>query len=117
MLLFFLILIFSWLMQLFLPWWSMVLVAAVLSFGIGRNFKQVILAGFCGCGILWLIEALYIAVSRGNLMTVRMAELFSLPASWLLFFVTFLLAAIAGMAGAWFGFSLRIIFKTRTNRA
>lgn len=112
MLLFFLIAIFSALLQLFLPWWSMVLAAVLLSFSMGKTFRHSFFSGLLGCGIVWPVYALFVTAFQGNLMTQRIAALFSLPASWILFVIGFLVAAIAGGMGAWTGYSLkRIISK------
>ena len=113
MLLFFLIAIFSALLQLVFPWWSMVIVAALLSFLMGKTFRHSFFSGLLGCGIVWLVYALFVTASTGNLMTQRIAELFSLPATWLLFVVSFLVAAIAGGVGAWTGYSLKGIISKK----
>ena len=105
--LFFLIALLSGLLQLWLPWWSMMLVAAGMSFLLGKTFWQTFLAGFLACGLVWLIYAIMIAITHGSLMTDRIASLFSLPASWLLYLVSFLIAAIGGGLGAWMGYSLK----------
>jgi hypothetical protein len=111
MLLFFLIAILSWLVQMFLPWWSMIVVTAALCFFMGRTMKQVFFAGFFGCGLVWPLYGLYINAVNGSLMTDRMSNLFSLPGSWLLFLVSFLVAAIAGSIAAAAGYSLKLVLK------
>ena len=111
MLLFFLIAILSGLIQIFLPWWSMTVMAAILCFFLGKNMKQVFIAGFFGCGIVWLLYSLYLTITNGSVMTERMANLFSLPGSWLLFLVSFLIASLAGSISAAAGYSLRLALK------
>lgn len=105
--LFLLIALLSGLLQLWLPWWSMILVAAGMSFLMGKTFLQTFLAGFFACGLVWLVYAVIITAANGSIMTDRIAILFSLPASWMLYVVSFLVAAIGGGLGAWLGYSLK----------
>ena len=106
-LLFLLIALFSGLLQLWLPWWSMMLVAAGMSFLLGKTFWQTFFAGFLACGFVWLVYALIITITNGSIMTDRIASLFSLPASWMLYLISFLVAAIGGGLAAWLGYSLK----------
>lgn len=110
MLLFFLIALLSAMVQVWLPWWYLVIVAAVMSLLVGRSFRHAFLSGFLACGLVWLVYALVIGITQGNLMTVRIAELFILPASALLYVISFLIAAAGGGLGAVLGFSLKRIF-------
>ena len=111
MLLLILIAIASFVMQLFLPWWSMALSAMLLSYLLGKKRWQVLFAGFFGCGIVWLIMAFYIHVTRGDLMTNRIAELLSLHGTLMLYVGTFLVAAIVGGVSALAGFFFKEIFE------
>ncbi|HUM46564.1 MAG TPA: hypothetical protein PLD84_06535 [Chitinophagales bacterium] len=116
MILFLLIALLSALLQFFLPWWTMMVAAAVLSFFLGKNFRHAFFAGSLACGMAWLIYELLITFIEGSLMTDRIAALFSLPASSLLCGISFLIAAIGGGLGAWLGYSLKKInsFSTQT---
>lgn len=107
MILFLLILLVSALLQLWMPWWSMLIAAAVLSYLAGKSYAHAILSAFFACGIGWLGYALIISYSEGNLMTNRVAELFTLPAPWLLYLVSFLFAAVTGAIGGWSGFAIK----------
>lgn len=107
MLLFLLIALASAALQIWFPWWSMVIAAAVLSFFMGKNFKQAFLSGFVACGLVWLVYAMMITSTEGSLMTDRIALLFTLPASWLLYVISFVIAATGGGLGASFGYSLK----------
>jgi len=111
MMLFFLIAVFSFLIQLLLPWWSMAIAAFIVSFGIGKKPLSTFLSGFCACGLVWLLYALFIHFTKGDLMTERIAQLFTLPSSWLLYLITLLLAAIIGGFASWSGLSLKHLLK------
>ena len=107
MILFLLILLISGLLQLWLPWWSMLIVAALLSYLAGKSYTHAILSAFLACGIVWLGYALMISGSEGNLMTNRVAELLTLPSAWLLYTISFIFAAVTGAIGAWSGFAIK----------
>jgi hypothetical protein len=113
MLLFFLIAILSFLTQLFLPWWSLAIVAFGCSFFLGKKAAQTFLIGFLACGLVWLLMALFIHFSKGDVMTDRIAVLLSLPSSWLLYLISFLIAGIVGGLAALSGFYLRMIMKDK----
>jgi hypothetical protein len=113
MLLFILIFIAAFLLQIFLPWWCMVIVAFAISMLLGKNAGQVFFAGFFACGTGWLAMAIYIHFTGGDLMTHRVAELFSLPGNAILYAVTFLVPAIVGGIAALSGFFLQEIFRRK----
>jgi hypothetical protein len=119
MMLFLLIAIVSFLLQLFLPWWSMALAAFAISFLLapraphgGKKSLHVFFTAFFACGIVWLIMAFYIHFTKGDLMTNRIAELISLKGNSTLYIGTFLIAAIVGGFAALAGFYLKEIFQT-----
>lgn len=107
MLLFFLIALLSALLQVWFPWWCIVIVAGVLSFFAGKSFTHALVGGFFACGSVWLLYAFFITTLEGSLMTERIAVLFKLQASWLLYVISFLIAATGGGLGALLGFSLK----------
>src|SRR5438105_9927251 len=96
MVLFFLIAIFSFLAQLVLPWWSMAAVAFAISFLLGKKSSSTFIFSFLACGIIWLLMAIYLHITRGDLMTNRIASLFSLHGSLMLYIGAFLIAGIVG---------------------
>jgi len=112
LILFFLIIICTFFGQLLLPWWSMCLFTIPLAFIFGRNFRHVIWSGFFGCGMVWLVIALVINESKGNIMTSRIASLFSAPSNVWLFLGAFIIPALLGGLSASAGFSLRRLYKS-----
>ena len=113
MLLFFLIAILSFLFQLFLPWWSLAIVAFGCSYFVGKKAAQTFFAGFLACGMVWLLMALFIHFSKGDLMTDRIAELLSLPSSSILYVAAFLIAGIVGGLAAVSGYYLKSAMNER----
>jgi len=112
MILFAVIAVLSFLFQLFLPWWTMAIASFIPAFFLGKKSSQVITGGFTACGLVWVLMALFVQLSKGNLMTIRIAELFSLPSPWLLFLVSFFIAGVVGGLAAYAGFLLK---KNLTN--
>ena len=117
MILFFLIAVFSFLLQLFLPWWSMTIAAFVISFLLGKKLWTVFFSAFLACGIVWLLMAVYIHFTKGDIMTSRIAELLSLSSSVMLYVGAFLTAGIVGGIAALAGFFLKEILKTKNEAA
>jgi hypothetical protein len=113
MMLFFLIAILSFLVQLFLPWWSLAVVAFACSFMLGRKAATTFFTGMLASGLVWLIMALYIHFTRGDLMTDKMAVLLALPSSLILYLASFFIAGIEGGLAAISGFYLRSIVRDR----
>ncbi|MEO5675711.1 MAG: hypothetical protein ABIQ74_13795, partial [Chitinophagales bacterium] len=109
MLLFFLIALLSFLLQLILPWWSMMIAAFVISFFFGKKSSYVFFAGFFGCAVVWLLMEMYVHLSRGDLMTGRIAALLTLPGTAILYATTLLIAGVAGGISGLAGFYLRQI--------
>jgi len=90
------VLLLSWLLQTFLPWWAM----AVGAFATGLYFKQggflSFLAGMLGVGLLWLAMAFYIDSSTDSILTAKVAAIFPTKTVGLLIVVT---AFIGGLVG------------------
>lgn len=96
--------ILSLLAQLFLPWWSLAIVAFGVCFwrsnGAGRAFVH----GFVGVALTWLIYALFIHISTDGIFTSRMGLLlFKTNGAVLPIVVTTffggLVGGLAGMSG------------------
>jgi hypothetical protein len=103
------ILILSFLLTLFLPWWGIALAAFIIGLIFSNKPGNNFLAGMLGVGLFWLGFAAYIDFRDEYRFSGRIAQLFSDSLhtdinSWvLLMFTTFLGALIGGlsaMAGA-----------------
>lgn len=97
MLLFLLILVGAAVAQLFLPWWSIVPVALVLAFGVGRTGGKAFLAGFFGVGLGWAALAGYLNALNEGTLAHRVAQL--LPLGGVGVFVVLVTAAVGGLVG------------------
>ena len=78
----------SFLMQYFLPWWTMALGAFVIGYAVGNNGYLAFLAGLLGVGLLWLGMSLFIDIATHSILTGKVNQL--LPVN------SFLLTALVG---------------------
>lgn len=103
-----LIAVFGFIAGLFLPWWSIAIVAFFVAFlipqGIGRSF----LAGFLGIFLLWGLLSLWIDIKNESILSHKIAQLFPLGgSSVLLILTTAIIGALVGGFAAMSGSSLR----------
>ena len=91
----------SLLAQLFLPWWSLAVVAFLVCFWRGQSAGRSFLYGFAGVAVVWLAYALLIHTRTDGILTGRMSELlFKTNAAALpLLVVTLLSGLVGGLAG------------------
>jgi hypothetical protein len=99
------IIILGYLLEQFLPWWS-VAIAAFLG-GILVTTRLNFLAGFLAIGLLWIGKALVTDVSSDSEFADRVARIFMLHNKSILLLVTFVLSGIVGGFAAMAGSALR----------
>lgn len=116
--------IFSFLLQaalgyvitLFLPWWSVVIIA----FAVGFSFKikgwAAFLAGFLGMATLWAGYATFMDVQNGAILSEKIANLFTLPQSNYLIYLTGVMGGLLGGMGSLTGRLFRDIFVKQKKR-
>lgn len=97
---FLIILLLSFLFQMVLPWWIII----VISFGtcgiLGKNGKIAFLQSFFAIFLMWIGMALYKSIPNENILASRIAEMLSLKYWPLVVFVTGLIGGlVAGIAG------------------
>lgn len=105
--LFLLILIFALVAQLFLPWWTMAMVAFAIAFWKAQRGGQAFGAGFAAVGLTWLGAALFWQFATEGILTERVTAMLTLPSPWMLVGITVLLGGIVGGLSALSGFLLR----------
>lgn len=117
MLLIVLIIVTTWLLSLFLPWWSLAIPCLVLGVWLGEKGGRSFLYGFLGIGILWFIQTMVIHISNEGILTTRIAELFSLPNPLLVVGVSVIIGGLAGAFSTLTGYLFKQTFfsKRATN--
>jgi hypothetical protein len=92
-----LIALLSFVACLYLPWWSIALVAFLVSLLIRQKPLASFAAGFIGLFLLWVIIATIINAKNDGVLAARVAEIFPLGGSGIMLIV------ITGVIGALVG--------------
>ncbi len=104
-LLFVIVLISALLLQLFLPWWIVVVIGLLAGMGSSIPTWKKGLTVFAAIGLLWLGAALFITFTESAVLLPRIAALLQLPSPWMVFGVTVLIGAVpsslAAVGGSW----------------
>jgi len=104
----------SFLAGLFLPWWSIALIAFAVTLLIPQRLLPGFLSGFLGIFLLWAIIATWIDLKNNSILSTRIAEIFPLGgSSILLIVVTAFIGGLVGGFAAMTGSSLRVPRKHR----
>ena len=97
---------------LFLPWWSIAIVAFAVALLIPQTIGSGFLSGFLGIFILWAIVAAWIDTSNDSILSHKIAQLLPLGgSSILLILVTALVGGLVGGFAAMAGSSVRPVRK------
>ena len=109
-----LIALLSFLAGLFLPWWSLAVVAFVIAFLFLQRLSTGFLSGFLGVFMMWGILSLWIDVKNESILSHKIAQLLPLGgSSILLIVVTGFVGALVGGFAAMAGTSLRPAKRVR----
>lgn len=100
----------SYLSELFLPWWSVVICAFLIGVIIPTKGFNDFLSGFLGVGLLWLFFAFMIDFDTDSILTSQIAPLLNLNNALVVIAVTGLLGGIVGGLATLSGSQLRRIF-------
>jgi hypothetical protein len=117
MLLFFLILAASFILQLFLPWWIIAPVAFALALWKGISPRQAFWSGFGAIVFSWTATALVIHLRNEGILTIKIAGLFALPFPTLLIAITALIGGLVGGLAALSGFYWQRLLLPRSAKA
>ena len=101
----------SLLAEMFLPWWSVALVAFAIGFFHSVNGWKTFGAGFAGIGLLWLTTAGYLYYRSNGLLTVKIAQLIHLPPFPSILILTVIWGGLVGGVSAVAGFYLRLLLS------
>ena len=83
-------------LQYFLPWWTLVIGAFAAGYYFGNKGWISFLAGMIGVGLLWLTMAMIIDVQSQSILTEKVARIFPTKTPAMLFLLT---AFIGGLPG------------------
>ena len=94
-------------LQYFLPWWTLVLGAMGAGFWFNNKGWVSFLAGLAGVGILWYVTAMVIDSQTQSILTEKVARLFPTKTPALLFLITAIIGGLPGGFAALTGSLLR----------
>ncbi|TDI94270.1 MAG: hypothetical protein E2O77_01300 [Caldithrix sp.] len=106
-----LILILSFIAEMFLPWWSIATVAFAVGFVKTATGWKSFWAGFLGVGFLWWMTSGTIHIRTDGILTSKVAEMLTLPLPILVILITGLIGGLVGGLAASSGFHFRAIVK------
>jgi hypothetical protein len=111
--LFLLILLISFVLQQFMPWWIIVPVAFSLGAWRGKSAFHAFISGFGAIATLWAIAALVVHLRTEGILTGKIAQLFFLPLPELMIAATALIGGLAGGIAALSGFYWKNLFSKK----
>jgi hypothetical protein len=98
----------SFIAGLYIPWWSIAIVAFLVALLIKQRFGVAFLSGFLGIFLLWGVLTFWIDAANNHILSHKIAQLFPLGgSSFLLILVTAFVGALVGGFAAISGSSLR----------
>jgi hypothetical protein len=97
--------------QMFLPWWTSPIVAALVEGIFGSKKFLSFLIGFYGIALPWMIGALIIDLKNNSILSDRVLTMFQFP-QWplLIIIITGLIGGISGGLAAWAGGHVHSLF-------
>lgn len=105
------ILILTWFLNLFLPWWSAVLPAIVIGMWLLDGAFKAFFTGLAAGGSAWLIQALYVHIANDGILTGRIAEVMQVGSPLLVLLFTFIIGGLVGGTGTLAGFHLSSVLR------
>ncbi|MDB5021418.1 MAG: hypothetical protein JWQ28_2545 [Pedobacter sp.] len=103
MIVFLIVLLACFLLQMVLPWWIIVVVSFITCAVVGRTGKLSLWAPFFAILMLWTSVAVFKSIANDNILVDRVAEMLGLNKRWLVLLITVVLgsfvAAISGFCG------------------
>lgn len=106
---FIIIFIFTWFLNLFLPWWSALLPAIIFGAWLLENSLSAFITGLTAGGFAWFAQAFYIHIANDAILSTRVAEMLQLGSPWFVLLFTFLIGGILAGFGTLFGYQLKAV--------
>jgi hypothetical protein len=104
---FLIILIASFLLQLVLPWWLIVIIAFITCGLIGKTGKVSFWQPFLAIALLWTAMALFKSLPNQNLLASRVASMLGLQLWWWILVISSVLGAVVAGISGYCGYQFR----------
>ena len=110
-----LIMLLSFISGLYLPWWSIAVVAFIVAIVIHQTPGMSFFTGFIALFLLWSILTFWISNNNGHLFAHKLSALiFKKDSPWLLVFVSAIIGAlVAGLAAMTGSFLLKLYYLSK----
>lgn len=105
------LIILGYLAQLFLSWWSGIVVAAIVGLSMEKSGLRAFLTGFLGIALLWAVFAFLANSQNEGILALRLEKLFNGMSPMSLILITALLGGLLGGMGSLSGNLGRKLFK------
>ena len=93
-------LVICYVLQSFLPWWTMAVGAFTVAYLFGNNGFSSFAAGFLGVGLLWIGFAFYVDVLTDSILTEKINRLLPVNSFILTLLIGGLLGGFASLTGS-----------------
>ena len=100
--LFIIIIIICFVLQLFLPWWIIAPLAFGAAFWKAKNGGHAFWSGFFAVFALWIITAMFYSLPNGNLLANRVGAMLGLPETTINWAIVILISGLVGGLAAGF---------------
>lgn len=100
--LFFVIALGCFLLQLFLPWWIIGPVALAAGYWQGRSMRYAFVSAFLAVFTVWVVVGLTATLPNGNILANRVGDMLKLPAGAFNWVLVLLISGILGGIAAGF---------------
>lgn len=108
---------FGFIFSIFMPWWSLLFIAGIISFALPSNNFNAFLSGFLSIGLLWLIMAWKIDVETESVLSSKIVQLFDKSHTNVLVILSGIVGAFTGGLGAFSGNSFRQLFLKKKEQS
>lgn len=113
---FIVIIILSFLLQMILPWWIIVIISFATCGLIGKTGKIALWSPFFAILLLWIGMVLFKSIPNNHLLAARVAQMFGVQSWWLILTLTALLGAFTAAVSGYCGYHFRkAVLVTKTN--
>ncbi|SHF17857.1 hypothetical protein [Pedobacter caeni] len=113
---FIVILIASFLLQMVLPWWVIVAISFATCGLIGKTAKISLWSPFFAILLLWLGMALFKSIPNQHLLASRVAEMIGVKSWWIILVLSTLLGAFVAAVSGFCGYHFRkAVLSKKTN--
>lgn len=103
--------ILSYLSIHYLPWWSVLVVAGVVSFAIGGKGSHAFFSSLLAVGVLWMVMNYMLYVQDGGFLADKVSQMMQVNNAYLLIVLSGLITGLCAGFGGLSGQALRSIFS------